>query len=98
MSFIENKDILGPVINKIRQEGDTSSDASMDTIVPIALIFRGFTVDKNKTVQFVDDISDNSNYNPANILSFFDLQYGSHKLNTLNANVDNVYAVLPVVE
>lgn len=103
LSLVKNKNIVSGVINKIRRDGDNSgssiSDAKMDTIIPVAMIFRGFRPELNGTsITYSDTISDGSNYNPANVLSFFDLQYGSHKLNVLNANVDDVYNVLSVVE
>lgn len=98
IDLIRNRDILGPVINQIRR---AESDASEDTLVPIALIFRAFTVGDNngeKTITYADKFTSASQFNPTNLLSFLDLQYKSHKINVLNANVDNVYNVLAVVE
>ena len=95
LNIVKNKNILGPVINKIRHE---DSDATSDTIIPVALIFRAFSVGSDKSITFGDKFTSGSEFNPANLLSFFDLQYKAHKINTLNANVNEVYSVLPTLE
>lgn len=95
LDIIKNKNILGPIINRIRHD---SSDATSDTIVPVALIFRAFSVGSDGSVTFGDNFTSGSEFNPANLLSFFDLQYKAHKINTLNVNVNEVYSVLPTLE
>lgn len=94
LNFVRNKNILSPVINAIRHE---NLDAEEDTIVPIALVFRPFRAESSG-VTFLDGVSSASSFNPANLLSLLDLQYKAHKINTFNANVDNVYSVLPTLE
>lgn len=37
-------------------------------------------------------------FNPANILSFFDLQYKTLQANAIDFKVDNLYSVIPVIE
>ena len=95
LDFIKNKNILGPVINEIRH---TLNDAREDTILPVALIFRAFEVSSEGAVTFKDNFSSGTGFNPANLLSFFDLQYKAHKINVLNIKTDSVYSVLPTLE
>lgn len=112
-SYLENRNILMPVVDKIRQAADTASPyllpSNGETLVPIAISFRQVDsegadmVDAASSISFpaFDDaagIADTSAVNPANILSFFELQASSFAVFSTSLSVQEVFDVLPFLD
>lgn len=83
------------------------------SLIPAAIIFRkircrriaaGNSGIEFKAFDFCSSLPKRSNqvvtsgrFHPANVLSFFDLQYKANQLNPINFKSDNIYKVLPVI-
>jgi len=112
-SFFYNRNILLPVVDKMRQAADTASPYLLpdngQSLIPVAVSFRkvdgtgtDFTdLQSSKTfAQFGDAAGalGASACNPANILSFFEMQASSFAIFSTALAVQEVYDVLPFLD
>ena len=83
------------------------------SLIPAAIIFRKIRCRRiaagNSGIEFKafdfcsslpkrsDQAVTSGRFHPANVLSFFDLQYKANQLNPINFKSDNIYKVLPVI-
>lgn len=100
VKFIRNRNVLPAIISYMRYNGYL--DPRRETnIAPLVLIFRGAT-DSSGNLTADDTISawgsTTNRINPANILSFADLQFKSTKLESMNVKDQEVYSTIPVIE
>lgn len=109
--IIKNKNIIPIVLDYIRQHPGESpylGPEEATSLIPAAIIFRKVRVEKegdNITelipVDYISSISDGTNpgrFHPCNVLSFFDIEYKTNKLNAINFKTDGIYSVLPVID
>lgn len=112
-AFLYNKNILMPIVDKMRQNADTASPyllpSSGESLVPVMISFR--TINATGTdikeagssisyPMFTDSVgtANASAVNPANILSFFEIQSSSYVVLSTSLSVQEVYDVLPFLD
>ena len=97
LDLVANKNIIPLIINKMRHE-NIIDPQSTSIIIPVALILRKY-VKGASGWNAVDTLSyANRGFNPANILSCFDLQYRTTQINTINIASKDVYSIIPTLE
>ena len=109
--IIANKNIIPAIIDYLRQHPEKSpylNPQDATSLVPAAIIFRKVKIEtdgvKITGLKPVDDISEITKdgkpgrFNPANILSFFDMEYKTNRLNPINFKANDIYSVLPVLD
>lgn len=99
-SFIENRSLLlAYIINNMRH--DSASDLGLNpeylnSLIPVAFIFR-YLNSNLKSADEEDEISNEKEFNPTNLLSFFDLQFKSTQANIISLNCEDVFSTLPTL-
>ena len=94
-NIIKNKQVLPMMIDYLRQ--DRNNAALYSTIIPVALIFRKFIKNEGQEGFWVGSVENAGRINPANILSFFDLQFKETKLQSITMKNSDVYNTLSVI-
>ena len=112
-SFLNNKNILMPVVDKMRQNAESASPFLVPTngesLVPVVISFRKINTSGTDIVEAGSSISypaftdasgtsGASAVNPANILSFFEIQASSFAIISNSLSVQEVYDVLPFLD
>lgn len=112
-NILANKNVILPIVDTIRQNGLASSpflDPTVgESLIPLLISFRqvnatgdGFT--DYQTLNSVAKFKDASGTvgasacNPANILSFFDLQSSSFEVTNVGLSAQEVFPTLPFVD
>ena len=108
LPLITNNSFIPTVIDAMRKEGVLSADCT--ALVPMFVSFRKLfkteSVVKEEGKEdviteswfSVDGVSNFNRVHPANILSFFDLQNSSTKINSFKIKSDNVFNILSVID
>ena len=98
--FILNRDIILPVIEAMRQNPDSTPflDSSVgDSLLPLSISFRKIN---SGGTDYVDaqsaDVTDACN--PANVLSFFELQSSSFAVTGASFVAQEVYTLVPFLK
>jgi hypothetical protein len=112
-AFILNKNIIKPVVNKMRRDEDISPflNPSMgQTLLPLAIAFRKLSVDAlgvpedRQSANSIDACLDvagtegASGVNPSNVLSFFELQSTSYAVTGADFAVQETFETLPFLD
>ena len=112
-SYLQNRNVLMPVVDKMRQAAETASPflipSNGETLVPIAVSFRKVNSGGTDMVDAASSISfpvfkdasgtlNTSAVNPSNVLSFFELQASSFAIFSTSLSVQEVFDVLPFLD
>jgi hypothetical protein len=106
-SILVNKNILMPVVDMLRQQAQTASpflDPSIgQTLIPIMITFRkinsaGTNFDDPCSAAVLPVCDNLSACNPANILSFFELQSSGYSIMGTALTVQEAYETLPFLD
>ena len=101
LPLITNNSFIPTIIDDMRKNRIIKDD-DCTALVPMFVSFRKMfkTKDTNDIFDWysVDGVSNFERVHPANILSFFDLQNSSTKINSFNIKSDNVFNILSVID
>ena len=108
LPLMTNNSFIPTVIDAMRKDGVVGDDCT--ALVPMFVSFRKLfkteSVVKEEGKEdviteswfSVDGVSNFNRVHPANILSFFDLQNSSTKINSFKIKSDNVFSILSVID
>ena len=107
---VTNRDFLSVAIEGLRKNGGISPDSNGESLVPVCIVFRPFTINKtSETLTLtpygvplpVTNDSDKDKYldciNPAYVLSYFDMSYKMTEVNPIAVKTQDVFTVIPVM-
>ena len=107
---VTNRDFLSVAIEGLRKNGGISPESNGESLVPVCIVFRPFTINKtSETLTLtpfgvplpVTNDSDKDKYldciNPAYVLSYFDMSYKMTEVNPIAVKTQDVFTVIPVM-
>lgn len=100
-SFLANRNIILPIIDKIRQEGITASpflEPSIgDSLLPVLLSVREVNSAGTNFTDIASSVA-TAAVNPANVISFFELQASTFAVTAVSLAAEETYTTLPFLD
>lgn len=110
IDIITNRDFLSIAIEGLRKNGDISPNSNGESLIPVCIVFRPFSINKTTTslsltpygVPLPSTVETNKDkyldcINPSYVLSFFDMSYKMTEINPITVKTQDVFTVIPVM-
>lgn len=110
LDVVTNRDFLSIAIEGLRKNGGISPDNNGESLVPICIVFRPFSINKTASSLSLTPYgvplpstgdTDKDKYldciNPSYVLSFFDMSYKMTEINPITVKTQDVFTVIPVM-